>query len=74
MHSLSGGLMERERLEMAQLATDFLSQNTNEKKLKNMLGRQSRLSVNLDDLRRFNERLADFVLRHPIEAIKIFED
>jgi DNA replication licensing factor MCM3 len=39
-----------------------------------MFGKQNRFDVNIDELRQFNPKLATFVLRQPIEAIKIFED
>lgn len=39
-----------------------------------MLGRNPRLSVNVDDLRRVDQRFARFVLRNPLDAIKMFED
>jgi hypothetical protein len=37
-------------------------------------GRGARFNVNLDELRQFNPRLANFVVKHPIDAIKMFED
>jgi DNA replicative helicase MCM subunit Mcm2 (Cdc46/Mcm family) len=39
-----------------------------------MLGRGNRLTVNMDELRQFNPRLAQFVLRDPLNAIKTFQD
>jgi len=39
-----------------------------------MLGRSNRLNINMDELRTFNPRLAQFVLRKPLEAIKMFQD
>ena len=39
-----------------------------------MIGRATRFNVNIDELRQFNPKLSDFVVKHPIEAIKMFED
>jgi DNA replication licensing factor MCM3 len=39
-----------------------------------MIGKHNRFSVNIDELRHFNPKLANFVLKHPVDAIKIFED
>ncbi len=44
------------------------------KKIKAIIGRGSRFNVNIDELRIFNPKLANFVVKHPIEAIKMFED
>ena len=30
--------------------------------------------MNIDELRQFNPKLASYILRHPLEAIKMFED
>ncbi len=34
----------------------------------------SRFNVNVDELRQFNPRLASYVVHHPLESIKMFED
>ena len=39
-----------------------------------MIGKQNRFDVNIDELRQFNPKLANYVLKQPIEAIKMFED
>jgi len=39
-----------------------------------LVGRGSRYNVNIDELREFNPKLANYVLKNPIEAIKMFED
>lgn len=44
------------------------------KKIRAMIGRGTRYTVNIDDLRQFNPKLSTFVLRHPIDGIKMFED
>lgn len=69
-----GGMKQVDREQMEQLAVEFLHQTSNDKKLKGLVGKQSRINIHLDEIRNFNPKLADYVLRHPIEAIKIFED
>jgi DNA replicative helicase MCM subunit Mcm2 (Cdc46/Mcm family) len=44
------------------------------KKIKAVMGRGKRFTVNSDDLRSFDPKLANFVVRKPLEAIAIFED
>jgi DNA replication licensing factor MCM3 len=53
---------------------DFLNQKESQKKIRGMLGRSNRLNVSMDELRQINPRLAEFVLRKPLEGIKLFED
>lgn len=50
--------------------------NTQEinKKIRGMLGKQTRFSVNMDDLRKFNEKLHNYVKKNPIQGIKMFTD
>jgi hypothetical protein len=33
-----------------------------------------RFNISIDNLRQFNPKLATFVTKHPIDAIKMFED
>ncbi len=42
--------------------------------MKGIIGKSNRFSVNIDELRTFNPRLANFVVKNPIEAIKMFQD
>ena len=37
-------------------------------------GKGARFNVNIDELRQFNPRLANFVVKSPIDAIKMFEN
>lgn len=39
-----------------------------------MIGRSNRLNVDIDEVRKFNPSLANYIKNHPIEGIKIFED
>jgi DNA replicative helicase MCM subunit Mcm2 (Cdc46/Mcm family) len=43
--------------------------------MRNMIGgRGVRFNINIDELRQFNPRLANMVLKNPIQAVKMFED
>mmetsp|Transcript_34128 Transcript_34128/g.25190 ORF Transcript_34128/g.25190 Transcript_34128/m.25190 type:complete len:130 (+) Transcript_34128:1-390(+) len=42
--------------------------------MRSLLGRGSRLSVNIDELRAFSPDLATFVMKSPLKAIKLFEE
>lgn len=71
-----GGLMQSdaEKLQMQEMVQDFLNHQESQKKIRGIIGRQNRLTVNMDELRQFNPRLAQFVLRDPLYAIKMFQD
>lgn len=56
------------------LTQEFLHQDEISKRVKGMVGKATRFNVNIDELRGFNAKLASYVLKHPIEAIKMFED
>lgn len=44
------------------------------RRIKQIIGKSARFSINIDDLRKFSPKLASHVLKSPIEAIKMFED
>ena len=46
----------------------------NQKRIRNMLGRGNRLDVDIDEVRKYNPRLSNYIKNSPIEAIKIFEE
>jgi DNA replicative helicase MCM subunit Mcm2 (Cdc46/Mcm family) len=53
----------------------FLKKTENQKRIKEMIGnRQKRLGISIDEVRQFQPDLASFIVRSPIEAIKMFED
>ena len=39
-----------------------------------MVGRGQRFNVNIDEIRQFNPKLSQYIAKHPIDAIKMFED
>ena len=51
-----------------------MNREENVKRMRGVIGNKSRFNVNMDELRAFNPKLSSFVLKHPIEAIKMFED
>jgi DNA replicative helicase MCM subunit Mcm2 (Cdc46/Mcm family) len=61
-----------EKLQMQEMVQDFLNHQESQKKIRGMIGRSNRLNVNMDELRSYNPRLAQFVLRKPLESIKMF--
>jgi len=68
-------MMSQERtLQTQVLIQDYLNQSEVQKQIKNMIGRQQRLTVNIDDLRQYNPSLAGLVLQDPVELIKLFQD
>lgn len=57
------------------MAQDFFNKGDLPKRIRGMVGtNQNRFNINIDELRQANDRLANFVVRNPVEAIKIFED
>jgi len=65
---------EQLKMNMQEAATEFLNSAENQKRIRTVIGRGQRLSVNIDEVRHFNPRLAGYIKSKPIEAIKIFED
>ncbi len=71
-----GGLIQSdaEKLQLQEMIQDFLNHQESQKKIRALLGKGNRLTVNMDELRTFNPRLANYVLRDPLAAIKMFQD
>lgn len=65
---------DKARLDLQELVQDYLNQNEITKRIKNIIGKSNRFSVNMDELRSANPRLAKFVIQDPIQAIKMFQD
>ena len=62
-------------LELVRIAAQaFLTEQAVSKKVKDLVGKSTRLTLNIDDLRRRNGNLADFIVRNPLQAIQIFEE
>jgi DNA replication licensing factor MCM3 len=56
------------------MVQDFLNNQETNKRIRGIIGRQNRFNVNMDELRQYNPRLANFVLKDPISGIKMFQD
>ena len=65
---------DQEKFAMQETANEFMSLPENRGRIKDMIGRGQRFSVNIDEVRQFNSRLSQYIVKMPIEAIKIFED
>lgn len=76
MNQNAGGLIsaDAEKLQMQEMVQDYLNNQESQKRIKNIIGKQNRFNVNMDDLRQYNPRLSQFVTKDPLSAIKMFQD
>jgi len=58
---------------MEDAAAELMSLSEMRKRIKGIVGRGARLHVDIDEVRQFNPRLSQYIVRSPIEAIAIFE-
>ena len=65
---------DAEKLQLQEMVQDYLNHQDSQRKIRGLIGRGNRLTVNMDELRAFNPRLAQFVLKDPLSALKIFQD
>lgn len=65
---------DREKQEMQQAAAEFMALPEYQKRIKSMIGRQTRVNIDIDEVRKHNPNLSQYIRKNPIEAIKIFED
>ena len=64
-----------EKMQLQEMVQDYLNNQQVTKDIRNIVHTKGkRFNINLDNLRQFNPRLATFVIKHPIDAIKMFED
>ena len=61
------------RRDMEDAAAELMSLTEMRKRIKDIVGRGTRLHVDIDEVRQFNPRLSQYIVRSPIEAIAIFE-
>lgn len=52
----------------------FMNEKEVKKRMDELIDNGKRLNVNIDEVRKKSPRLAAFIVRTPIEAIKMFED
>jgi len=58
---------------MEDAAADLMGASEMRRRIKDIVGRGSRLHVDIDEVRQFNPSLSAYIVRNPIEAISIFE-
>lgn len=71
---INSGANNHSEIDMVNAIREFMDLNETKKRITNLMGRGSRLNVNIDEIRNFNPRLANFITRNPIASIKAFED
>lgn len=68
---------DAERLQYQEMAQDFMNQAEMMQKMRHMTTssqKTPRLNVSVDEVRRFNPRLSDFIVKDPLGALKMFQD
>ena len=59
---------------MKEAVDKFMGQRDVTKRIEKLIGKQgNRLPVSLDELRMFDEELANYVMKNPIESLNMFE-
>ena len=59
---------------MSDFANEFMNLGENKNRIRNLIGRSNRLNVDIDEVRKFNPRLANYIKSNPIEGIFMFEE
>jgi len=67
-------LNELELETFKKMAQDILGDRDVTKKIKDMIGKNNRLTLNIDDIRRKEAGLAEFLIKNPLSGIRMFED
>jgi len=61
--------------QMKGMVADYLNKREVKKQINNISATPgTRLNVNLDELRQFNTQLANYVTKHPVDAVSMFEN
>lgn len=63
-----------EKAQMKERAEDFMNLDATQNRIRSILGKGQRFNVNIDEVRKFDPKLSEYIAKHPIEAIKFFED
>ena len=53
---------------------EFMNSSEMKKRVRSLVGNGNRLNVNIDEIRNLNPSLARYIIKNPIEAIRMFED
>ena len=71
-NNIDSSALHKEAMKIA--AAEFMGKDAQKQAIRQMMGKQNtRFDINLDNLRQFNQDLARYVTKNPIEAINIFE-
>lgn len=65
---------DRERLDIMDKVNEFMNNTEIKKRIKQLQGRGIRLNLDIDEIRSFDPRLAKYIIKRPIEALRMFED
>lgn len=65
---------DRQKLEMQDSVQEFMNSSEMKKRVRSLVGHGNRLAVNIDEIRSLNPDLARYMIKYPIEAIRMFED
>ena len=65
---------DRVKLDMQDSVQEFMNSAEVKKRIRSLVGRGTRLNLDIDEIRGINSRLARYIIKNPIEAIRMFED
>jgi DNA replicative helicase MCM subunit Mcm2 (Cdc46/Mcm family) len=65
---------DKEKLDMMDKVNEFMNNTEIKKRIKQLAGRGTRLNLDIDEIRNYDPKLAKFIVKKPIESIKMFED
>jgi hypothetical protein len=57
---------DMDKIQLQELAQEFMNTTDVNKRVRSMIGKQTRFNVNMDDLRKFSDRLHNYVKKNPI--------
>ena len=76
-HAMGGGSApnaDQEKLNMQDKVNEFMNNSEIKKRIRSLPGRGIRLNLDIDEIRSFDPKLSKYIVKNPIEAIKMFED
>jgi hypothetical protein len=57
---------DMDKIQLQELAQEFMNTQDVNKRVRSMIGKQTRFNVNMDDLRKFSDRLHNYTKKNPI--------
>jgi len=64
---------ELEKAMMKDKVEEFMSLDATQSRIRQILGKGQRFNVNIDEVRKFDPKLSEYIAKHPIESIAFFE-